>query len=105
MHFCANLQKYQTFIPSKKNNHLKVIYFFIVFHAHQVTPSLGVIAALLILLVVREPPRGHTDGQRSSKGVKGKSGFVAYLMDVLYCLKKLVPIFSEIINAPCNNII
>ena len=54
------------------------------------TPALGVIAALLILLVVREPARGHTDGQRSSKGVKGKNGFKAYFMDVLYCVKKLV---------------
>lgn len=64
--------------------------------ALRVTPSLGVIAALLILLVVREPPRGHTDGQRSSKGVKGKSGFVAYLMDVLYCLKNKTFVFSTL---------
>ena len=53
----------------------------------QVTPALGVVAAILILLVVREPPRGHTDGQRS-KGVRGRSGLKAYFMDVWYCLKK-----------------
>ena len=53
----------------------------------QVTPALGVVAAFLILLVVREPPRGHTDGQRS-KGVRGRSGLKAYFMDVWYCLKK-----------------
>ena len=53
------------------------------------TPALGVVAALLILIVVKEPPRGHTDGQRSSKGVRGKSGLKAYLMDILYCVKKL----------------
>ena len=65
------------------------------------TPSLGVIAALLILIVVREPPRGHTDGQRSSKGVRGKSGVKAYLMDVYYCLKKLVPsiVFRAILKS------
>ena len=58
------------------------------------TPLLGVIAAFLILIVVREPGRGHTDGQRSSKGVRGKSGAKAYLMDVLYCVKKLVLLSS-----------
>ena len=58
---------------------------------------LGVIAALLILLLVREPPRGHTDGQRSSRGVRGKSGFKAYLMDVLYCIKKLAPSFANVL--------
>ena len=62
-------------------------------HTHtptQITPGLGVIAALLVLFVVREPPRGHVDGQRSksSKGVRGKSGAVAYLQDVWYCLTK-----------------
>ena len=55
------------------------------------TPALGVVAAVLILVFVREPPRGHTDGQRSSKGVRGKTGIKAYFMDVLYCVKKLVP--------------
>jgi hypothetical protein len=63
-----------------------------------VTPSLGVVAAFLIVLFVREPARGHTDGQRSSKGVKGKSGVKAYFMDVLYCLKKLVPLSSVVHN-------
>ena len=53
---------------------------------------LGVVAAILIAVFVREPPRGHTDGQRSSRGVRGKSGFRAYLLDVLYCLKKLVSV-------------
>lgn len=42
------------------------------------------------MFFVREPARGHTDGQRSSKGVRGKSGVKAYFMDVLYCIKKLV---------------
>ena len=64
-----------------RNNMCCITYF-------QVTPALGVVAAVLIVLFVREPPRGHTDGQRSSKGVRGKSGFMAYLYDVLYCLKK-----------------
>ena len=61
------------------------------------TPALGVIAAFLILLVVREPPRGHTDGQRSTKGVRGKNGVKAYLMDVLYCIKKLVPSLVDVL--------
>lgn len=54
--------------------------------ALRVTPALGIVAALLILFVVREPPRGHTDGQRSPKGARGKSGIMAYLQDVWYCL-------------------
>ena len=58
-------------------------------HHPQITPGLGVIAALLVFFVVKEPARGHGDGQRSrsSKGVRGKSGFMAYMHDVWYCLR------------------
>ena len=54
----------------------------------QVTPTLGIVAFLLVLLVMREPPRGHTDGQMSTKGVRGKTGVKAYVDDVIYCIKK-----------------
>lgn len=54
----------------------------------QVTPGLGIVAIVLILFVLREPKRGHGDGQRSATGVHGKSGLAAYLEDVWYCLRK-----------------
>ena len=56
----------------------------------KVTPTFGVLSAVLVLLFVVDPPRGHVDGRRSrsSKGQKGKSGVVAYFDDVWYCLKK-----------------
>ena len=54
----------------------------------QITPGLGFIAALLVLFVMQEPPRGHTDGHRSPRGIKGKSGLSAYARDVWYCLNK-----------------
>ena len=57
----------------------------------QVTPTLGVLAALLVLLVVREPVRGISDGQRTSRsGVRGKTGFSAYIDDICYLFGKLV---------------
>lgn len=42
--------------------------------------------AVLVIVLVREPPRGKTDGHRSSHGVRGKTGFWAYVEDVRYCL-------------------
>lgn len=68
----------------------------------QVTPGLGVIAALLILLVVKEPVRGSSDGQRQSKGVKGKSGLSAYYDDIKYLLKKLV---DKILHTSTGNLL
>ena len=66
------------------------------------TPALGVVAAFLIFFIIREPPRGHTDGQRSSKGVRGKSGVKAYFMDVLYCVKKLVSLLVFLLKVHTN---
>lgn len=55
------------------------------------TPGLGVVAALLVLLVLKEPLRGFTDGQRlSKKGVRGKDGIKAYLEDIVYIMRKSV---------------
>ena len=45
------------------------------------------IAALLVAFVVKEPVRGSTD-HRTAKGVKGKSGWKAYLHDLIYLLRK-----------------
>lgn len=64
------------------NTHLLADYFV------QVTPGLGVVAVLLVLLVLREPQRGVSDGHRNSKGVKGKSGFSAYGKDIAYLIMK-----------------
>ncbi len=52
----------------------------------QVTPGLGVIAVLLVLFVLVEPKRGHSEGQRTGKGVQGETGITAYLKDIWYCL-------------------
>ena len=52
----------------------------------KVTPGLGIVAVLLVLFVLKEPKRGHGDGQRSATGVHGKTGLVAYFQDVWYCL-------------------
>ena len=54
----------------------------------QVTPGLGLVAALLILLLLKEPKRGLADGQRTASGVRGKDGFKAYLRDLRYILRK-----------------
>lgn len=54
----------------------------------QVTPVFGVIAVLLVLFVLKEPVRGSSDGQRTSKGVKGEAGFKAYIGDIMYLAKK-----------------
>lgn len=48
---------------------------------------LGVVSALLVFCFMHEPVRGKSDGHNAGKGVKGKHGFVAYLKDVLYCIR------------------
>lgn len=53
----------------------------------QLTPVLGVMSALLVLCFLQEPVRGKSDGHNAGKGVKGKHGVVAYLKDVLYCVR------------------
>jgi hypothetical protein len=59
------------------------------FLSSQVTPGLGILAALLVLFVMKEPVRGLNDGQRQSKkAVRGKDGFRAYLSDIWYLMKK-----------------
>ena len=52
----------------------------------QITPGLGLIAVILILLLVREPPRGQSEHKRS-EGVQGKTGVMGYLEDVLYLIR------------------
>lgn len=52
----------------------------------QVTPGLGLIAVLLVLLVLVEPKRGHSDGQRTVNGIQGEIGIKAYFKDVWYCI-------------------
>ena len=54
----------------------------------QVTPGLGVLAAVMMLLLVKEPKRGGADGHRSRDGVKGKHGVLAYFKDLWYLLLK-----------------
>lgn len=55
------------------------------------TPGLGVVAALLVLFVMREPVRGLNDGHRQSKkAVRGKDGCGAYLDDIRYLMRKSV---------------
>jgi len=49
----------------------------------QVTPLLGILLALLILCIMKEPPRGQKEGVN----VQGKSGLRAYYDDIIYCLK------------------
>ena len=49
----------------------------------QVTPVLGIVCALLIICILKEPPRGQSEGVN----VKGMSGFRAYYDDVIYCIK------------------
>ena len=46
--------------------------------------------AILVFTVVEEPLRGSTDIGHNYKGVQGQSGIRAYLLDVKYCLTKLV---------------
>ena len=53
----------------------------------QFTPVLGVVSALLVFCFLREPERGKADGHSTGKGVRGKHGVVAYLKDVLYCIR------------------
>ena len=49
----------------------------------QVTPVLGILCALLILCILKEPARGQSEGVN----VRGKTGFRAYYDDIIYCLK------------------
>ena len=53
----------------------------------QFTPVLGIFTAVLVLIFVREPTRGKTDGHGDS-GVKGKHGVLAYIQDLIYLVKK-----------------
>ena len=53
------------------------------YHCTQVTPVLGLLCVLLILCILKEPPRGQSEGVN----VKGASGFHAYYEDIKYCLK------------------
>jgi len=49
----------------------------------QVTPVLGILCALLIFCILKEPPRGQSEGVN----VRGVSGFRAYYNDIIYCIK------------------
>ena len=49
----------------------------------QVTPFLGLIFALLIFFVLKEPPRGQSEGV----DVRGVKGFRSYYNDIKYCIK------------------
>ena len=53
----------------------------------QLTPVLGLITAVLVLVFVREPARGTTDGHGTA-GVKGDHGVKAYCKDIVYLFKK-----------------
>jgi len=44
---------------------------------------MGIVCVLLILCILREPPRGQKEGVN----VQGKSGIRAYFDDIAYCLK------------------
>lgn len=53
------------------------------------TPGLGIVATLLVVFVMKEPVRGLNDGQRATtKAVRGKDGFRAYLEDMKYLIRK-----------------
>ena len=54
------------------------------------TPVFGLLAAVLVVVLLKEPVRGLSDGQRvsSSKGVRGKDGFMAYVRDIAYLTRK-----------------
>ena len=54
-----------------------------IIHYTQVTPLLGLLFALLIFCVLKEPPRGQTEGV----DVQGLKGFRAYYNDIKYCIK------------------
>ena len=53
----------------------------------QVTPVLGAVAAVVVLLFVKEPPRGNCETHRH-RSVRARSGFRAYAGDVKYLLQK-----------------
>ena len=61
----------------------------------QITPLPAVVLAVLVCVVVQEPPRGHTDGGQGSQSLQGHSGVKAYLQDVKYCLTKSVAAVCE----------
>ena len=44
---------------------------------------LGILLALLILCIMKEPPRGQKEGIN----IRGKTGIRAYFDDIIYCLK------------------
>ena len=54
-----------------------------IIHYTQVTPFLGLLFALLIFCVLKEPPRGQSEGI----DVRGMKGFRAYYEDIKYCIK------------------
>ena len=53
------------------------------------TPALGLLAVVLIVLLVREPPRGLSE-HKKTEGVQGQSGVKGYLKDVWYLIKVYV---------------
>jgi MFS family permease len=55
-------------------------------YAFRLTPVLGLITAVLVLVFVREPARGTTDGHGTA-GVKGDHGVKAYCKDIVYLFK------------------
>ena len=52
------------------------------------SPALGILAVLLVLFTIKEPPRGQSEDPRNHSGVKGQSGFKGYIGDIMYLLKK-----------------
>ena len=56
--------------------------------ALRITPELGLIMVFLIIFLVIEPPRGNSEVPRSTEGLKAKTGFMGYLLDIWYLLTK-----------------
>lgn len=52
------------------------------------SPGLGVLAVLLVVFTIKEPPRGQSEDPRNQSGVKGQSGIRGYIDDIFYLLRK-----------------
>ena len=85
-------EAYQTFMPTQNSWPARLVryyteglYWYTIFITlyTQITPVLGILCALLILCILKEPPRGQSEGV----DVKGISGFRAYYNDIKYCIK------------------